>query len=451
VSEIRGDWAPGRIGRLLKMMGRLLHEAGALCESSMPASQAEPGTPHAAEPGTPHAAEPRTPRAAEPPKPDAPRAPEAPETAPPAVPEPESRAAQEPASAKGETPPAAESPSENGALYLVCTAGSTEIAFPWVWVRGARFREGRWEAFRIADRTGEREVRVGEVIGLMTVAELEARRRETSLERLSRPDQVPDELGVTADGETQPEIERAGSPQGIDAGDAFPDDEDQGATVDVPIAVLTDREAPPPRAEAGWNAPPAPESERAPAETEAPGGVPASPAVDESAPAPPAASAQDESQTALPDQVCIVSPSALARRFLMRHLCELGYEVLEARDLDDPLLPADLKGMAALFLDESLHEVWTAKPEPVRTARPVVLLTVDGELQVPAQASNSVPHAVLPRPFERSEVEHVVRWLRGLSGREAASENEGERRAEDDTWLFTDPFADSRAGDDPGR
>lgn len=131
----------------------------------------------------------------------------------------------------------------------------------------------------------------------------------------------------------------------------------------------------------------------------------------------------------------------------MRHLCELGYEVLEARDLDDPLLPADLRGVTALFLDESLEDDWTSRPAAARGDIPIVLLTVDGELRVPLNGDLPLLKAVLPRPFERAEVERVVRWLRSLREGGAGEGSGDHGNAEDDTWLFADPFGPARAGE----
>jgi hypothetical protein len=143
----------------------------------------------------------------------------------------------------------------------------------------------------------------------------------------------------------------------------------------------------------------------------------------------------------------IASPSALARRFLMRHLVDLGFQVHEARDLDDPTLPADLKGVTALFLDESLLEDWRTRRPTAAGAPPVVLLTVDGALSVPPEGVCPPQGAVLPRPFERSEVERVVRWLCTLR-RGAGSGGSWEHGdEEDDTWLFADPFGTARAGE----
>lgn len=124
----------------------------------------------------------------------------------------------------------------------------------------------------------------------------------------------------------------------------------------------------------------------------------------------------------------------------MRHLEHAGLEIHESSDLDDPLLPADLGSVGALFLDESLQEQWRDHPAGRAGGPPLVLLTVDGVLQVPAAGERSPHGAVLPRPFERCEVESVVGWLRSLwrGGGTAGDEHHGDE--EDDTWLFADPF-----------
>ena len=144
-------------------------------------------------------------------------------------------------------------------------------------------------------------------------------------------------------------------------------------------------------------------------------------------------------------KVWIVSPSALARRFLMRHLDEMGLEVHEARDLDDPLLPADLNSAGALFLDESLQERWGGHAASTLTELPLVMLTVDGALEVPSNGKITARKAMLPRPFERAEVESIVAWLHSLwlGSATRESDHHGE---EDDTWLFADPFGSKNSG-----
>jgi hypothetical protein len=124
----------------------------------------------------------------------------------------------------------------------------------------------------------------------------------------------------------------------------------------------------------------------------------------------------------------------------MRHLEPAGLEIHESRDLDDPLLPADLGNVGGLFLDESLQEQWRHHPAGRSGGPPVVLLTVDGVLQVPPPGQRPLQGAILPRPFERSEVEAVLGWLRSLwrDGGAAGDEDHGDE--EDDTWLFADPF-----------
>jgi hypothetical protein len=141
--------------------------------------------------------------------------------------------------------------------------------------------------------------------------------------------------------------------------------------------------------------------------------------------------------------IWVVSPSALARRFLLRHLEHSGLEIHEARDLDDPLLPADLQSMGALFLDECLQEQWRDHPSGRSGGPPLVLLTVDGVLHVPPAGERPAAGAVLPRPFERSEVESVIGWLRSLWHPDRAGGGEDHGDEEDDTWLFADPFGSS--------
>ncbi len=146
----------------------------------------------------------------------------------------------------------------------------------------------------------------------------------------------------------------------------------------------------------------------------------------------------------------MASPSALARRFLIRHLDQKGLEVHEVRDLDDPHLPADLQNAGALFLDESLQEHWRAHPASAQARPPLVLLTVDGGLRVPPDGISAEQGAVLPRPFERSEVESVVAWLRSLWKEGQAGESGYHGDEEDDTWIFADPFGTADARERPG-
>jgi len=153
----------------------------------------------------------------------------------------------------------------------------------------------------------------------------------------------------------------------------------------------------------------------------------------------------------VPDRpVWVVSPSALARRFLMRHLDHIGLSVQEARDLDDLLLPADLESAGALFLDESLQEHWRDHPSAGQADLPLVFLTVDGRLEMPSAGGVTGQEAVLPRPFERSEVESVVGWLRSVWSDRGIEGCEQHGDEEDDTWLFADPFGNSGAREHPG-
>jgi len=312
---------------------------------------------------------------------------------PPAAPEPALAAAASPPVAPIANPvptPAPVAPEDE--LYLVCDQAGERIALPWCWVVGTRLSlEGRPEGFTVSDGRGERDLHVSHVVGLYT-------RREI--------------------GESQ-------GPVRWIAGVA------ELATVAPPLP------------EPVVAPPPAPES--APERPIEPLRPTLALALEKHA--------REEQPCPSPElgHAWVISPSALARRFLMRHLVDLGFEVREARDLDDPMLPADLKGVPALFLDESLLEDWRTRLPVAAGSPPVVRLTVDGALSVPPDGICPPQGAVLPRPFERSEVERVVAWLcslrRGASG--GGSSEHGDE--EDDTWLFADPFGAARAGDPSGR
>ncbi|MBM3317250.1 MAG: hypothetical protein FJY75_05310 [Candidatus Eisenbacteria bacterium] len=336
-------------------------------------------------------------------------------------------------------------------LLMVCESPPGPVAFPWSWVAAADLAEdGALLGVRIVDRQARSELSLGRVLGLWTWNEL-ARRGE-SVQRFFRPEELIARFPAGQSVQMPAAAPPVGRPPVPPSGLPSPSPE---AAPAPPAAAAAPGAPPPPGAEA---APPEPEEieavaprppavalpfpvkRRAPvhageppvaAPVRAPGAGP-EPVPDQSPAPPPAA-------PAVPDQVGIISPSALARRFLMRHLCELGYEVLEARDLDDPLLPADLKGVAALFLDESLQDDWASRPAATGGI-PLVLLTVGGELSVPPAGEPSPAKAVLPRPFERAEVERVVRWLRA-PGAGAADEGSGDHgHSRNDTWLFADPF-----------
>jgi hypothetical protein len=451
-----------RVGRILTILGDLLHEAGELVhvapaeadgasvERSVPSTAPASGTPSPA-----------------------------PATAQSAVADAAAPSAQ----------PAGAPPEE---LYLVCDGPHGDVAFPWRWVAGTHLAEnGAVLGFRIIDARGERELTLGRVLGLWKWGELVA--RGASVHHFFRPEELITRLapGAPATAPPEPEPTVATAAPGAPAAPAAPQPSPRAIAIHVRPASPPMPAGAAPATEAKAEVP------RAGAKPAAPGGVtrvaqdrepiawsPSAPAVGpsgEPAPAAPPAPARpaaipppatpaaavlshpsaaaderpaaqaDEARTpappAIPEQVCIISPSALARRFLMRHLCELGYEVLEARDLDDPLLPADLRGVTALFLDESLEDDWTSRPAAARGDIPIVLLTVDGELRVPLNGDLPLLKAVLPRPFERAEVERVVRWLRSLREGGAGEGSGDHGNAEDDTWLFADPFGPARAGE----
>jgi len=141
----------------------------------------------------------------------------------------------------------------------------------------------------------------------------------------------------------------------------------------------------------------------------------------------------------------IVSPSALARRFLSKHLESFGFEVQEARDLGSA---ADLESVGVLFLDESLRQEWSTHPAARGKHPAVVLLTVEEQqLWVPPDGVLSGEPAHLPRPFARAEVEQVVSWLDSLSGREPGKTRHGGQA--EDFWYFANPFG-TPPGEHPG-
>jgi hypothetical protein len=416
-----------RIGRVLSLMGDLLREMGTLVQ--------EEATPLPA----PRELETVAPPAGEPPAPAA-------------------------------TPPAATSPAGEAGLWLLVDSGEKRLALPWHWVSGtALSADGSLEALQLDDGAGEAHLTVDRLLGLWTRKEAAA--WEEQVEWLGSAAAAPGPSPAT-----RPEAaERREQRWGRRATDG-----------PMPAPPAPPSASAPPAEDAAWMSWPEPQpsaedeirakSPSVPAATEEPPAPPADPGAERraeehrvaserpwvhplpvegesrAAPAPAPGPAAPEPVSSCGDgkpraeRVWIVSPSALARRFLMRHLCDLGIDVLEARDLDDPLLPADLRGVRALFLDESLLEDWKARPASTRGAPPLVCLTVDGALGVPAEGTAPPGGATLPRPFERSEVERVVQWLRSLRAGSPRGRT-GDDGEEDDTWLFADPFGAARAGE----
>jgi hypothetical protein len=406
--RLEGD-RRAQVGRILSIVGDLLHEAGELVHD-------EPA--------------------------------ESPAAAPPALPDEAERAV-----AAGPDRPGAkdEAADHMGAeLLLVCDSPHGEVAFPWSWVAATEpTAEGANLLCRIMDPRGELTLRLGRVRGLMTWDELVA--RGESVQRFFNPDELTARLAqAPADDGAIPARPAIGEESTEATGDAIGDA--IGAAIsdalDEALPSITPEPAippvPPRLAPASSSTPPAPAA--APEPIPFPEPVRRG-AIEPLTVAPGAPDGRMKPPATVPDQVCIISPSALARRFLMRHLCDLGYEVQEARDLDDPLLPADLRGVAALFLDESLQDDWASRPAAARGEIPIVLLTVDGDLSVPRSGELPAQQAVLPRPFERAEVERVVRWLRAMRTGDVSGGDTNDGNAEDDTWLFADPFGAARAGE----
>jgi hypothetical protein len=292
-------------------------------------------------------------------------------------------------------------------LKLVCEGeNSGMLAFPWDWVvRIHEAGDGRAEALTVSLPQGDRRMPVRRVLGIWTVAEIQTWDEEVHL--VSNPEEL---LPISE--ATRSEVGSAAP--GTDSADRPP-------------------EIPPASAQI------------------APAAGPSAPAAGPSAPAagPPAPAASSPG-VAPGRRVWVVSPSALTRRFLMRHLDQAGLDAHEARDLDDPALPADLESAGALFLDESLVDIWRRRPTSGREDLPLVVLTVEGAVQVPSVGAPAEQTAVLPRPFERSEVESVVAWLH--SNWEGSRVGGGQHgNPEDDTWLFADPFGKAGPGERPGR
>ena len=278
-------------------------------------------------------------------------------------------------------------------LNLVCEGEkSGMLAFPWDWVvRIHEAGDGRAEALTVSLPQGDRRMPVRRVLGIWTAAEIQTWDEEVHL--VSNPEEL---LPISE--AIRSEVGSAAS--GTGSADRLP-------------------EIPP-----------------APAQV-APAASPPAPAASSSGGAP-------------GRRVWVVSPSALTRRFLMRHLDQAGLDAHEARDLDDPALPADLESAGALFLDESLVDIWRRRPTSGREDLPLVVLTVEGAVQVPSAGAPAEQTAVLPRPFERSEVESVVAWLH--SNWEGSRVGGGQHgNPKDDTWLFADPFGKAGPGERPGR
>ncbi len=278
-------------------------------------------------------------------------------------------------------------------LKLVCEGEHSGIlAFPWDWVvRIHEAGDGRAEALTVSLPQGDRRMPVRRVLGIWTVAEIQTWDEEVHL--VSNPEEL------------------------------------------LPISEAT-------RSEVASAAPAIGSADRPPEIPPVP--APIAPA------ATPSVTAVSSSGGAPGRRVWVVSPSALTRRFLMRHLDQAGLDAHEARDLDDPALPADLESAGALFLDESLVDIWRRRPTSGREDLPLVVLTVDGAVQIPSVGAPAEQTAVLPRPFERSEVESVVAWLHSnWEGSRAGGGQHG--NPEDDTWLFADPFGKAGPGERPGR
>ncbi len=343
---------------------------------------------------------------------------------------------------------------------LVCRGTDRTLAFPWRWVSRANVSEGpdapagtpagaQAGTLTISDGTHPCELAIERVLGMWTRAEI-AEWQEGPVWLTSASDlqtMMPASESRAREGKASGAGEaRASQAREAGAGrEALPTpDESRGPRVPA-------REAESPAA--GLSSPPPAFDRPTPFSLEpslsqptAVRNEPASPDLHQAPSGFAAGRGPKRREIAEPERVWVASPSALARRFLQRHLTDLGFEVLEARDLDDPLLPADLGGVRALFLDESLLEDWKARAISSGRLPPLVSLPLDGELAVPPDGCCPPGGAVLPRPFERTQVERVVHWLRTLPGG-CAPEDEGDHGEEDDTWLFADPFGATRAGE----
>ena len=303
------------------------------------------------------------------------------------APEPEPPALE----AKGKSVPAdvrapGQAPSS---LFLVCEGDAgRNLAIPWNWVVDTHLSEsGAPEAFTLSDGDEEQRVKVNLVLGIWTGEELQG---------------------------WQEKVRWLSSLQALREPTA-----DSGVSAQLPI--MDDVVIPP---------------------------LPSAPVPDPLSPPPSLTATLARPRGDQP--VWIVSPSALARRFLMRHLVQAGLNVREARGLDDPDLVADLERAGALFLDEGLRDQWRAHPTAGAIDLPIVQLTVDGALRIPPNGSAAELGAMLPRPFERSEVGAVVAWLRSLWKGDEAGGSDHHGDAQDHAWLYADPFGSADARKRPG-
>ncbi|MBP6875361.1 MAG: hypothetical protein KBD56_04770 [Candidatus Eisenbacteria bacterium] len=327
---------------------------------------------------------------------------------------------------------------------LVCRGTDRTLAFPWRWVSRANVSEGadaRAGTLTISDGTNQCELAIERVLGMWTRAEIgEWKEGPVWLESAS------DLQTMMPASESHAREAKASHAREARAGREALPTPDENISARVPSLEVESpavrRSSPRPAFDR-----PAPFSlEPSLSQPTAVRNEPSSPDLHQPPSGFVAGRDQKRREIAEPERVWVASPSALARRFLQRHLTDLGFEVLEARDLDDPLLPADLGGVRALFLDESLLEDWKARAMSSGRLPPLVSLPLDGELAVPPDGCCPPGGAVLPRPFERTQVERVVHWLRTLPGG-CAPEDEGDHGEEDDTWLFADPFGATRAGE----
>ncbi len=343
---------------------------------------------------------------------------------------------------------------------LVCRGTDRRLAFPWRWVSRANVSEGadaragsqagaQAGTLTISDGTTQCELAIERVLGMWTRAEIGEWKEGPvwlkSASDLQRSMPASESHTQEAKASHAEEARASHAREARASREAAPaPDENIGARVPSLEAESPAVRRPSPRPAFDRPTPFSLEPSRS--QPTAVRNEPSSPDLHQPPSGFVAGRDQKRREIAEPERVWVASPSALARRFLQRHLTDLGFEVLEARDLDDPLLPADLGGVRALFLDESLLEDWKARAMSSGRLPPLVSLPLDGELAVPPDGCYPPGGAVLPRPFERTQVERVVHWLRTLPGG-CAPEDEGDHGEEDDTWLFADPFGATRAGE----